>query len=88
MRIDGRALAVAVAVEAVLAAAAVFGGPHGGLGAVPWMLNLPGILVIVGFGSQRFIIGRVVLAVAIQVGLWYLLFSFVRRRRRVGARAA
>ena len=88
MRVDGWSLTYAVGVEAVLATAAVFGGPHGALGALPWMLNMPGILVIFGLGVQRFFWGRVALAVAIQVGLWYLVFAFVRRRRNVRARAA
>ena len=82
MRADGRALVYAVAVESALATAAVFGGPHGALGAVPWMLNLPGILVIFGIGSERFFLGRVGLAVTIQVVLWYFIVALARRRRR------
>lgn len=82
MRGDGRALVYAVAVESALATAAVFGGPHGALGAVPWILNLPGILVIFGIRSERFFLGRVGLAVAIQVALWYFVFALARRRRR------
>lgn len=82
MRADGRALAYAVAIESALATAAVFGGPHGALGAVPWILNLPGILVIFGIGSERYFLGRVGLAVAIQVVLWYVIFAFARRRHR------
>jgi hypothetical protein len=75
----------ALAVESALATAAVFGGPHGALGAVPWMLNLPGIVVIVGISSERFYLGRVGLAVAIQVALWYCVFALARRRHRVAA---
>jgi hypothetical protein len=82
LRADGRALVYAVVVEGALATAAVFGGPHGALGAVPWILNLPGILVIFGISSERFFLGRVALAVAIQVVLWYFVFALPRRRRR------
>ena len=82
LRADGRALAYAVGVESALAAAAVFGGPHGALGAIPWMLNLPGILVILGIRTERFFLGRVALAVAIQVALWYFIFALARQRRR------
>ena len=82
MRADGRALVYALAVESALATAAVFGGPHGALGAVPWMLNLPGILVIFGIRTERFFFGRVALAVAIQVALWYFVFAVARQRRR------
>ena len=80
LRVDGRALAYAVGVESVLATAAVFGGPHGGLGATPWILNLPGILVIFGIPSERFFLGRVALAIVIQVAVWYFIFALVRRR--------
>lgn len=82
LRADGRALVYAVAIESALATAAVFGGPHGALGAVPWILNLPGILVVFGIGSERFFLGRVGLAVAIQVVLWYFICALARRRRR------
>ena len=74
----------ALAVEGTLATAAVFGGPHGALGAIPWMLNLPGILVILGIRTERFFFGRVALALAIQVTLWYIGFALVRQRRRTG----
>ncbi|MDZ4259861.1 MAG: hypothetical protein U0974_10920 [Gemmatimonadales bacterium] len=88
MRFDGWSLIYAVGVEAVLATAAVFGGPHGALGALPWLLNMPGILVIFGLGVERFFLARVAFAVAIQVGLWYFGFALIRRRRHSGARVA
>lgn len=71
-----------------MATAAVFGGPHGVLGAFGWMLNLPGILVLFGTDSDRFFLPRAVLAAAIQVFVWYRLLAYVRgRRRRGGAQA-
>ena len=82
MRVDGGALVYALAVESALATAAVFGGPHGALGAIPWMLNLPGILVIFGIRTERFFLGRVVRAVAIQAAVWYFVFALARQRRR------
>lgn len=88
MGFDGRALIYAVGVEAVLAIAAAFGGPHGALGALPWLLNMPGILVIFGLGIERFFLARVALAVAIQSGFWYCIFAFIRRRLPGGALSA
>jgi hypothetical protein len=89
VRIDWKALASALGVEGALLVAAVFGGPHGALGGVPWVLNLPGALVVFGFDDPRFFLARVALAVAIQVALWYFVFRYVRRRRRhLGAPAA
>lgn len=84
MRVDRGALAAALGIEAVLATAAVFGGPHGVLGASGWMLNLPGILVLFGIDSDRFFLPRAVLAAAIQVFVWYGLLAYLRRRRRGG----
>lgn len=81
MRVDGRALVYAVTTETALTVAAAFGGPHGTLGALPWMLNMPGILVIFGIPGQGFFLGRVALAMVIQAALWYAVFAFVRRRR-------
>jgi hypothetical protein len=65
----------------VLAAAAGFGGPHGVWGALPWILNLPGILLVVGVPAERFVLARVACAFALQVYLWYVLVARVRRRR-------
>ena len=82
MRVDGLALVYALGVESALFTAAVFGGPHGALGGIPWLLNLPGILVIFGIPTERFFVGRVALAVVIQVAVWYFVFAIVRQRRR------
>ena len=78
----------ALGVESALATAAVFGGPHGALGAIPWMLNLPGILVIFGIRTERFFLGRVALAVGIQVAVWYFIFALARQRRNCQNAAA
>lgn len=53
---DLRALGSAVAVETALLVLAAFGGPHSSLGAVPWTLQLPGILLMLeacGLPRQR-----------------------------------
>ncbi len=82
LRVDGMALVYALGVEGALFTAAIFGGPHGALGGIPWLLNLPGILVIFGIPTERFFLGRVALAVAVQVAVWYFVFALVRQRRR------
>ena len=46
MRGDWRTFALAVVLEVILLALAAFGGPHGTLGAWPWMLQFPGILLV------------------------------------------
>jgi hypothetical protein len=82
MRLDWPALGYAILIEAALAGLATFGGPHGALGAVPWMLQLPGILLVffvpgsAGFGWR---VGGMVL---VQVAMWYALMAAGRRWRR------
>ena len=82
VRADGRAFVYSLGVASALATAAVFGGPYGRLGAIPWILNLPGILVIFGIRTERFFLGRVALAVVIQVAVWYVIIALARRRWR------
>jgi hypothetical protein len=82
MRFDGRALIYAIVLEVALTVLAAFGGPHGQLGAVPWMLQLPGILVIMfGKGESGFVV-RVATMFVVQVVIWYSIFAFARRLRR------
>jgi hypothetical protein len=85
MRVDGRALAYAVVLEIVLTVVAAFGGPHGVLGAVPWTLQLPGILFIMFGKGEAGFFWRVGGMFVVQVVVWYGIFSFVRswRRRRL-----
>ena len=82
MRFDGRALIYAIVLEIALIVLAAFGGPHGELGAVPWALQLPGILLImIGKGDAGFI-WRVAGIFVVQVTVWYFIFAFARRWRR------
>lgn len=79
-----RILGYAVAVEAVLAVFAAFGGPHGTLGVWPWMLQLPGILLVFFVGGGTHFYWRVGAMFLIQSFLWYGLIaagSAIRRRR-------
>jgi hypothetical protein len=82
VRVDGRALAYAAAVESGLAVLALHGGPHGTLGALPWMMQLPGILAILFIPGERLFWGRVAVMLLVQLGLWYVLFAALRRSRR------
>jgi hypothetical protein len=82
MRVDGRALAYAVVLEIVLTVVAAFGGPHGVLGAVPWTLQLPGILFIMFGKGEAGFFWRVGGMFVVQVVVWYAIFAFARRLRR------
>lgn len=81
-RFDAFALLMAIVVEALLLVAAAYGGPHGVLGAWPWALQMPGIFVIFSVPGEAGFLWRVAAGATIQVVVWYLLFAFVRRRRR------
>jgi hypothetical protein len=83
MRLDIRALGSAVLVEGVLALLALHGGPHGSLGAWPWTLQLPGILLILFVSGETHFWWRVVGMLLIQLALWYGLFALVRRMRPI-----
>jgi hypothetical protein len=80
--VNFRALAAAVAIELALLVLAAFGGPHGTLGAVPWMLQLPGILAVVAVPGPRWFAARVVVMATVQTALWALLLAGVGRWRR------
>jgi hypothetical protein len=60
---------------------AAFGGPHGELGATPWVLQLPGILLVLVVPGDEGFLWRIAAMAIVQVGLWYWLLAFVRRRR-------
>ncbi|MFN0098542.1 MAG: hypothetical protein ACKVS7_07700 [Gemmatimonadaceae bacterium] len=75
-----RLLLGAIAISVLLAGTAAFGGPHGVLGGVPWLLNLPGILLVVAVPSDAYITARVGLALCVQVALWYALLRWWRGR--------
>lgn len=79
---DLPALLIAVATALLLAGGAAFGGPHGALGAAPWLLNLPGILFVVAVPSDAYIPLRITLAFGTQVALWYLVVARWRAARR------
>lgn len=83
-RFDVVALILALVVEAGLTVASAFGGPHGALGGWPWLMQLPGILLIWFSGGESVLL-LVTLGFAVQLTLWYLLFAFVLRRYRARA---
>lgn len=85
MRFDLRAAGLAVLLEVLLLAFAAFGGPHGPLGSAPWMLQLPGALLL--FYVPAVVPFPVVASAAllVQVSLLYLLISWWRRRRAAAA---
>lgn len=85
MSFDGRALIIAVAVELALLVLAAFGGPHGALGGLPWVLQMPGIFLVFAVPGESWFVGRVVAGALVQVTLWYLLIAFIRRRRVIAA---
>jgi len=66
-----RSLLLAIVISGVLALSAAFGGPHGPLGVVPWLLNLPGILLVVAVSSDALIALRVGAGLLLQVAVWY-----------------
>jgi hypothetical protein len=80
-RVDRQALAAAAAVEAGLVVLAAFGGPHGALGAVPWMLQLPGILLVIAVPGDAGFAWRVAGMALVQIALWYAAIAWWRRRR-------
>lgn len=82
MHVDRRALVYAIGLEAVLAGLAAFGGPHGTLGAWPWTLQLPGILLVFFGGGEAHFAWRVAGMLLIQIALWYGIFAVGRHRRR------
>ena len=81
IRLDWRALGYATILEAALVVLAAFGGPHGQLGAVPWILQLPGILLVIAVPGDHGVVWRVAGMVLIQIMLWYAAVSWGRRRR-------
>jgi hypothetical protein len=86
--VDWRALSYALIVEAVLLALAAFGGPHGALGAIPWTLQLPGILLVLYPPGGVHFAARVAAGALLQVGLWYLALRWVQRRRARSTQSA
>jgi hypothetical protein len=81
MRFDWLAFCLAVIIEALLTGLAAFGGPHGTLGSVPWMLQLPGILVVFMVPGPLGFVWRVGAMVLIQLTLWYFIIALFRRRK-------
>jgi hypothetical protein len=76
-------LAAAIAIEAVLAVLAVFGGPHGALGGWPWMLQLPGILVVLLVPGEGGFAWRATTMILVQIGIWYAICALVAHRVRL-----
>jgi hypothetical protein len=86
--VDWRALSYAAFIELALAGLAAFGGPHGELGAIPWILQLPGILLVLYPGGGAYVVARVSAAVLLQLSLWYFALRLLRRRRARTAESA
>ena len=82
MKIDHWALGYAVLLETVLAVVAAFGGPHGYLGMLPWLLQLPGALLIFLSPDTVNKVLLLVLTFLIQVAIWYAVIATVRAHRR------
>ncbi len=80
-RINWLALILAIVIEGVLVVLAVFGGPHGALGGAPWVLQLPGILIVLFVPGEGGFLWRVAAMVIVQVGLWYALLALLLRRK-------
>jgi hypothetical protein len=77
-----RVLAAALAIELALLVLAAFGGPHGTLGGVPWMLQLPGILLVFFLPGPVPFAARVAGMAVVQTAVWYGVLALVRAVRR------
>jgi hypothetical protein len=82
VHVDRRALGYALVLEAALAGLAAFGGPHGTLGAWPWTLQLPGILLVFFVSGGVHVVWRVGGMLLIQCALWYGIFAIGRHLRQ------
>jgi hypothetical protein len=78
---------LAFVIEAGLAVLAIFGGPHGELGAWPWALQMPGILVMLSLPGDSGFAWRAAGVVAIQTACWYAICSLIQRRMMSRRRA-
>ena len=83
---NSRILALALAIESLLAALAMFGGPHGDLGAWPWALQMPGILLVLFLPGDAGFAWRAAGIFVIQTACWYAICSMLRRRMILSAR--
>lgn len=75
-----RRLLIAVLISAALATSVAFGGPHGSLGVVPWLMNVPGILLLVALPGDAFVPVRLAAGFLMQVAVWYMVLSARRSR--------
>ena len=64
------------------AALALHGGPHSSLGAWPWSLQLPGILLVLFVSGETHFWWRVGGMLLVQISVWYAFITLVRRRGR------
>jgi hypothetical protein len=76
-----KTLGFAIALELILAVLAAFGGPHGALGGWPWILQMPGMLLILAVPGDQLIVPRMVAAIVIQTLLWYFVIDWIWRKR-------
>ncbi len=82
MKIDLPALAYATLLETALAVLAALGGPHGYLGMLPWLLQLPGMLLLFFGPHVENKVWVIVPMFLIQVVVWYAVIATWRRVRR------
>ena len=74
-----RRVGLALAIELVLGAIALQGGPHGSVGPWSWMLQLPGLLILFVPPADTWMVARLAVVFAVQAGLWFAALTLIAR---------